>query len=97
MSRPNPPNGEMRLSERRSAWRRLAGKMVPNLGRLASAVAMNEVGEIIPIFMTKGSFRVELDGQQFRFSRLAEAEAVAMGWLLRGEGLSDDALSGHLG
>ena len=77
----------MRLCERRGAWRQDAGKMVPNAGRLASIVALTEGGERIPIFTTRGSFRLELDGQQFRFGRLGEAEVFVAGWLLHGERL----------
>ncbi len=70
-------------------WRETAGKMIPNAGRLAAVVALSEDGERIPIFASRGSFRLELDGRLFRFGHLSDAEAVAAGWLLRGEGFSD--------
>jgi len=74
------------LSARRSVWRQNAGKMVPNLGRVAAVVALTDHGERIPIFTARSTFRFELDGRKFRFDRLDEAETFAAGWLLRGEG-----------
>ncbi len=79
----------MRLCERRRAWRRDAGRTVPNLGRLASIVALTADGERIPIFTARGTFRLTLDGQQFSLADLSDAEGVALGWLLRDEGFSD--------
>ena len=76
----------MRLCERRRAWRRDAGRTVPNLGRLASIVALTADGERILIFASRGSFRFELDGRKFRFDRLGEAEVFVAGWLLHSEG-----------
>ena len=85
MSRPNPPNGDIALSARRSVWRRHAGKTIPNVGRLESIVALADHGEQVPIFRGRGCFRFTLDGRLFRFGHLSDAEAVAAGWLLRGE------------
>ncbi len=87
---------DMRLCARRSVWRRDAGQTVPNAGRLASAVALTEDGERISIIETRGSFRFELEGQQFRFGHLGDAEVFVAGWLLRAEGFCDDTSPGCL-
>ncbi len=81
-----PPNGDMRLGERRALWRSEAGKVVANAGRLASRVTIREDGEIIPIFRVKGAFRFTLDGRVYRLGHLGDAELIALGWLFHSEG-----------